>query len=95
MTIAPASVRAFAFLHDVRRSRGQSPHVELDVPSSGMSAFDIARTLELPLDLIGGEFLNGMLFDGDVIVRPGDRVAFVPKGTPAFHPAFFGSRQAS
>ena len=27
---------------------------------------------------------------GMVRVLPGDRVAFVPRGTPASHPAFFG-----
>ncbi len=91
----PASVRAFAFLHDVRTSRGESPHVDVVVPATGRSAFEIADTLGLPLEMVGGAFVNGLLYAGDVTVHPGDRVALVPKGTPAFHPAFFGSRHAS
>jgi len=95
MSLASVNVRALAFLHDVRRSRGESPFVEIEVPAEGMSAYDIADRLGLPLELVNGAFVNGFLYDGDVIVRPGDRVALMPTGTPAYHPAFFGSRVAS
>ncbi|MHB1341820.1 MAG: MoaD/ThiS family protein [Coriobacteriia bacterium] len=90
-----ATVRVFAFLRDIRAERGLPATCEVEVPTGGVSAREIARQLGLPLELVEGVFHNGRLFEHDVIVRPGDRIALVPPGTPAFHPAFFGRRRAS
>lgn len=95
MSKTTATIRVFAFLHDVRRERGEASRIELEVPPSGVSAFEIATRLGLPLELVGGAFVNGALYSGDVVIRPGDRVGMMPTGTPAFHPAFFGARKAS
>lgn len=88
----PVYVRMLAFLHDHRRGRGLETAVFVEVPESGISAAELARSLELPLDVVEGLFLNGHLVGLGARVRPGDRVAFVPHGTPATHPAFFGRR---
>jgi hypothetical protein len=89
-TTTPAMVRMIAFLHDYRRELGLPTAVAFDVPAEGMRAVDIARQLELPVERIEGAFLNARLVGLGALVRPGDRVAFVPYGTPASHPAFFG-----
>jgi len=85
-----ATVCMFGFLHSLRRERGLPTTVSYEVPAEGVEARAIARGLELPEARIDGIFFNHRPAGLDTRVRPGDRVAFVPKGTPASHPAFFG-----
>lgn len=87
--LAPAEVRTLAFLHTHQRSHGRPTRLGFEVPADGMRAVDIAVALELPVDIIEGVFLNGSLKGLGARVCPGDRVSFVPYGTPASHPAFF------
>jgi hypothetical protein len=86
---APVTVRLLAFLHTHQRELGRPTSLTLEVPAAGVRALDIATSLELPVEIIEGLFLNGTLLGLGALVRPGDRVAFVPYGTPASHPAFF------
>jgi len=85
------TVRMFGSLHSLRREQGLPTTVEMDVPSSGMRADRIARELGLPAERIDGIFFNAMPSGVTTTVHPGDRIAFVPVGTPASHPAFFGA----
>ena len=85
-----ARVRMLAFLHTWQRDLGLPTTALVDVADDGTSARDIAAELGLPLERIEGLFLNSNLAGIDTLVRPGDRVAFVPYGTPASHPSFFG-----
>lgn len=85
------TVRMIAMLDAVRRERGLPTTVQFVVPPAGSTALEIAQELELPIDRIEGVFLNYRGAGLDAHVAPGDRVAFVPRGTPASHPAFFGS----
>ena len=87
---SPVKVRMFAFLHSLRAERGLSPNVEVMVPVEGVSARALAGSLGLPEDAVEGAFHNHVLVTLDALVRPGDRIAFLPYGTPATHPAFFG-----
>lgn len=84
-----AEVRMLAFLHTHQRTHGRPTSVAFELPESGMSAEGIALALGLPMEIIEGLFLNGTLVGLGTLVRPGDRVAFLPYGTPASHPAFF------
>ena len=84
------TVRAIAFLDAFQKERGRPSTIQADVPASGMRASELATELGLPLDRIEGVFLNHVISGIDALVRPGDRVTFVPHGTPASHPAFFG-----
>jgi hypothetical protein len=86
----PATVRMFASLHTFRRDRGLPTTVSVEVPADGVRAADLAQSLELPLEAIEGVFRNSELVGLGALVAPGDRIAFVPYGTPATHPAFFG-----
>lgn len=88
---APVTVRMIAALHTYRIERGLPSTVQVEVPDEGTTALALAEQLELPISRIDGVFHNYRGAGLDVIVRPGDRVAFVPIGTPASHPAFFGA----
>lgn len=47
------------------------------------SALDLAKMIDLPLDKIEAVFINGLTqAPGEAQVKPGDRVGFVPYGTP-------------
>jgi hypothetical protein len=60
------------------------------IPDEGTTARRIAREIGLPVDRVDGVFRNHRPAGLDCRVERGDRVAFVPIGTPATHPAFFG-----
>ena len=83
-------VRCFASLHTLRREQGLPPSLEVPVPEEGLSVAALAEVLSLPFEQVEGVFLNNRTFGTDAIVRRGDRVAFVPHGTPASYPSFFG-----
>jgi len=84
------TVRTIAFLDAFQKERGRPSTLEVDVPPEGTTAHELAAALELPVERIEGVFLNKTVAGLDALVCPGDRVAFVPFGTPASHPAFFG-----
>lgn len=85
-----AHVRMLAFLHTYRRDRGLPVSIDVDVPPTGISARLLAEEIGLDPLLVEGAFVNNRNSDLSAVVLPGDRVAFVPPGTPASHPAFFG-----
>lgn len=79
---AATTVRMFGALHGIRRDRGLPSVVDVDVPADGCAASAIAVALELPLNRIDGVFVNHRVYPLDHLVRPGDRVAFIPVGVP-------------
>jgi molybdopterin converting factor small subunit len=84
------TVRLFGSLHTFARERGWQTTLDAPVPTDGLTARDLARSLDLPLEKIEGVFCNRSVHPLDWVVRPGDRVAFVPKGTPGPHRVFLG-----
>ncbi|MCL6557764.1 MAG: MoaD/ThiS family protein [Firmicutes bacterium] len=54
------------------------------------SAGELARKLEIPPDRIEIVFVNGCAQSMDHPVKPGDRVAFVPPGTPGPYRVILG-----
>jgi hypothetical protein len=84
------TVRAIAFLDTFCKEHGLPTTMSVEVPDKGVSAFDLAGSVGLPVERIEGIFHNYRVSGLDAVVLPGDRVAFVPYGTPASHPAFFG-----
>lgn len=85
-----ATVCMFGFLYSARREQGLPTTVALEIPAEGVEARAIARQLDLPENRIDGIFFNHVPAGLSTRVHPGDRIAFVPLGTPASHPAFFG-----
>lgn len=94
-TDAPGvSVRIFGSLRPLRTARGLPHSLVVDVPRAGTTARELAISLELPLEKIEGVFLNHVVHGIGVHVSPGDRVAFVPYGTPGPHRVLLGLHSA-
>jgi hypothetical protein len=86
----PVTVRMFGLLHEFRSERGLPSTVEVEVPLEGTTGRALATELGLPCDMIEGVFVNRTVYGIDHPVVPGDRVAFVPYGTPGPHRVFLG-----
>jgi len=89
-TSSSVTVRAIAFLDAFCKEHGLPTTMSVEVPRAGVTALDLAGSIGLPVDLIEGVFHNYTVAGLDAVIMPGDRVAFVPPGTPASHAAFFG-----
>lgn len=90
MPDSTVTVRLFGALHTLRRERGLPTMLEVTVPAGGMTGAELAAMLDMPLDLIEGVFCNRTVYPLRHRIVPGDRVAFVPKGTPGPHRFFLG-----
>jgi len=84
------TVRIFGSLRPLRTERGLPYSLAVEVPQGGIAARDLAVSLELPPGKIEGVFVNHVVHGIDVLVSPGDRVAFVPFDTPGPHRVFLG-----
>lgn len=84
------TVRIFGSLRPFRTERGLPCTLTVAIPPEGMAARDLAVFLHLPPDKIEGVFVNHDLHGIGVHISPGDRVAFVPYGTPGPHRVFLG-----
>jgi len=89
-----AVIRMFGLLHTLRTKQGLPTTIEIELAPEGKSARAIATDLQLPLDKIEAVFCNHLAYPLDHIIRPGDRVAFVPFGTPGPHRFCLGIKQA-
>lgn len=88
------TVRMFGLLHSARSAAGLPSLVEVAVPAHGSTAREIAIDLDLDLDIIEGVFVNRTVYDIGHVVHPGDRIAFVPQGTPGPHRVYLGLYRA-
>ncbi len=84
------AVKLFGALHSLQKERGRPTTMDIDVPAEGESARDVALRLELPVDRIEGVFCNHVIRPLSHTVNPGDKIAFVPEGTPGPHRFFLG-----
>ena len=94
ITDKPTTIRMFGLLHTLRKQKSLPATVDLQLPAEGKTARDIAQELELPLDKIEAVFCNHLTYPLDHVILPGDRVAFVPHGTPGPHRYCLGIKQA-
>lgn len=88
------TVRMFGLLHSARRAAGLESTVSVEVHEAGTNARQIALDLGLDTGIIEGVFVNGTVFDLGHPVMPGDRIAFVPHGTPGPHRLYLGLYRA-
>lgn len=84
----------FGLLHTIRKQMELPVTVELHLPLEGKTAREIAMELQLPIDKIEAVFCNHITYPLDHVILPGDRVAFVPHGTPGPHRYCLGIKQA-
>lgn len=80
--MAEVEVRAFSFIKSLFDARGWPFPLRYQLESP-CSALELADRLEIPRDLLEAVFINGTVFRPEAgMVKPGDRVAFIPPGTP-------------
>ncbi len=83
-------VRGFSFLKEIFEERKWPFPLYLQLDEE-CSAEELAKRLDLPLNKIEGVFINGMAQSLDRgVIRPGDRVAFIPPGTPGPYRVILG-----
>lgn len=88
------SIRLFGILRSQLTESGGPRVFEVDIAREGMSAHDLAESLGLAVETVEGVFVNQTLLGLDAHVEPGDRVAFVPFGTPGPHRVYLGLYEA-
>ena len=84
------TVRIFASLRLEREQRGLPVTFEVGVPKNGISGRDLAVGAGLTPAKIEGVFVNHVVRGLAWVIRPGDRVAFVPYDTPGPHRYYLG-----
>lgn len=84
------SIRLFGFLRSLMREKGLPDRFEEILPTEGKSGLEVAAELGLPVDRIEAVFRNGRIQRLDEKIFPGDRVAFVPPGTPGPYRVLLG-----
>ena len=94
MAALPVTVRMFGLLRLFCQENGLQSTLEVEVPTGGITGEELATRLGLPCEKIEGVFVNRTVYGIDHPVMPGDRVAFVPYGTPGPHRVFLGLYQA-
>lgn len=76
---AEIEILMFGSLHAYQKERGLPSTFELPLASAGKRAIEIAGDLGLPLKTIGAIYCNHRPENLQKLIRPGDRVAFIPK----------------
>jgi molybdopterin converting factor small subunit len=88
-------IRGFLKLNAyIKKNFGDVPLIlDLDEPISGI---DIANQLNIPREDIEVIFINGFVESVDAMIKPGDRMAFLPPGCPGPYRialGFYGKNQ--
>jgi len=85
-------VRGFGDLGKIFAERGWP--FPLSVPlEETTTTGELAKKLDIPVDKIEVTFVNGLAQGIDYPVKSGDRIAFVPPGTPGPYRVFLGFMQ--
>ncbi len=82
-------VRGFSFIKELFDRKGLPFPFYVDLEEE-CTAMELAVRLGVPQDGIETVFVNGVAGRTDRIVRPGDRIAFVPPGTPGPYRVILG-----
>ncbi len=82
-------IRAFGRLSDLFRKRKRRDPLFLHI-GEPVTGGELAWTLEIPHEEIEVIIVNGVTQSLSYSIRPGDRVAFVPWGTPGPYRIFLG-----
>jgi len=88
-------VRGFSFIKKIFDKRGLSSPTYIRLEKE-CSAVELAEMMDLPLEKIEAVFVNGVASPiAKGWVKPGDRVAFVPPGTPGPYRGILGMVEVS
>lgn len=89
-TTIPVTLRFFGKFYRFIKDKWGDSFGEIVVPKNGKTGFEIATDIGLPIEKIEAVFRNGIVQNLYDRLFPGDRVAFVPYGTPGPHRVFLG-----
>lgn len=84
------TIRIFGFLRRYLDERGLPYVLTEEVPSEGISAYDLVESLSIPPKEVEGVFKNGQVVNIYDLINQGDRVALLPHGTPGPYRFFLG-----
>lgn len=84
-------VRGFGDIKKLFEEREWSQPIIFELEEE-ISAVDLAGKLDIPFEKIEIIFVNGKAspFSADCLIKPGDRVAYVPPGTPGPYRVILG-----
>lgn len=86
-------VRFFMFLSDLCRQRQWPTPLPLEIEGE-MSGTALLERLEVPADRVEALLINGKSsWPEEAVIRPGDRVALLPPGTPGPYRVMLGLRK--
>ncbi|OPX90569.1 MAG: hypothetical protein A4E53_00961 [Pelotomaculum sp. PtaB.Bin104] len=74
-------VRGFSFIKELLDQRGMPFPFYVDLTEE-CTAGELSDRLAIPRELIEAVFINGVVKRLSDTIKPGDRVAFLPPGTP-------------
>lgn len=94
MGTGTVTVRLFGLLRSSCEELGLPVVLTTEVPDEGISARQLAVGLGLNPAVIEGVFVNHTIHGLSQLVMPGDRVGFVPYGTPGPHRVYLGLYEA-
>jgi molybdopterin converting factor small subunit len=94
MSDQTVTVRMFGLLRPMCEDQGLPSTRTVAVPGSGITARELVTQMGFDPEQIEGVFVNHTMFGLSKTVAPGDRVAFVPYGTPGPHRVYLGIYQA-
>ncbi|MFP4168892.1 MAG: MoaD/ThiS family protein [Desulfonatronovibrionaceae bacterium] len=86
--------KAFSFLQARLRASGIAPQSRMQV-KNGCTVGGLIAELGLDQSEVEGVFVNGRIRTPDYYLQDGDRVAFVPPGTPGPYRYMLGIREAN
>lgn len=82
-------IRGFGDLKKLFEERGWPFPLTVDIGEE-TSAYKLAYKLNVPPERVEIVFVNGKANTLDCLIKPGDRVAFVPPGTPGPYRVLLG-----
>ncbi len=83
-------IRVFGALRKHMDNQELPYFIRKQITPNTCTPIDIAGELKLPQDEIEGVFINGKVSDMQTVLSPGDRIAFLPYGTPGPYRLFLG-----
>ena len=83
-------IRVFGALRKYLDNQGLPYFYRKKIAPGTCTPMEIAGELKLPRNEIEGVFINGKVSDMETLLSPGDRIAFLPYGTPGPYRLFLG-----
>jgi hypothetical protein len=77
-------VRAFGKLYFLFKERGW-PSPLYYTEKETLTAAELREELQISKEDVEAVFINRKIMHQSILLKPGDRVAFVPPGTPSIH----------